>query len=145
MVKTKMSMMSFLLGGFIYSLCEILFRGYTHWSMTITGGFCFLIMYWHFTNNPDENIFRKCLFGAVVITTLEFIAGCIVNLWLGLGVWDYSSLYLNFLGQICLPFTLMWYGISFFGVMLCRFLNSQLQVNVVERKPIPIGMSPAKA
>ena len=145
MVRFKMSMMSFLLGGVIYSLCEILFRGYTHWSMTLTGGFCFLIMYWHFTNNPYENIFRKCLFGAVVITTLEFIAGCIVNLWLGWSIWDYSSLQLNFLGQICLPFTVIWYGISFFGVILSKFLNKQLNVEIAQKKRIPIGIGTAKA
>ena len=28
----------FLLGAFVYSLLEIVCRGYTHWTMTLTGG-----------------------------------------------------------------------------------------------------------
>ncbi|MCL2054342.1 MAG: putative ABC transporter permease [Oscillospiraceae bacterium] len=116
----------FLFGGIIYSLIEVLARGYTHWSMTVTGGLCLLIMFRHFTANPEKNIFKKCLYGALIITALEFAAGCIVNLWLGWGVWDYSNLYMNVLGQICLPFMVIWYGLSFAAVWICDFLNKQL-------------------
>lgn len=134
MERIKINILIFLFGGVIYSLCEIVFRGYTHWSMTITGGVCLVLMHWHFTLYPGENIFKKCLYGAVVITTMEFIAGCIVNLWLDWEVWDYSNLFMNVLGQICLPFTIIWYGISFFAVWLCKFMNKQFGVNIQPQK-----------
>ena len=41
-------------------------------------------------------------------TAAEFITGCIVNLWLGWDVWDYSDLPGNFLGQICPQFAALW-------------------------------------
>ena len=32
-------------GGLLYGLIEILWRGWTHWSMVLCGGLCFLVMY----------------------------------------------------------------------------------------------------
>lgn len=34
------------LGGFIYSIIEVLYRGNTHWTMFIVGGLCFLLVGW---------------------------------------------------------------------------------------------------
>ena len=42
----------FLGGGVMYSLIEIAARGYTHWTMTITGGICLLIMYLRYSRHP---------------------------------------------------------------------------------------------
>ena len=54
---------------------------------------------------PWEMAFwKQCIIGSFVVTGIEFVSGCIVNLWLGWNVWDYSHLPLNLLGQICLPF-----------------------------------------
>lgn len=33
----------FLLGAVIYNLVEVIFRGYTHWSMSVAGGSVLLI------------------------------------------------------------------------------------------------------
>lgn len=35
----------FILGGAAYGLLETLFRGYTHWTMVLTGGACVLTLY----------------------------------------------------------------------------------------------------
>ena len=43
--------------------------------------------------------------------------------WLGLHIWDYSSLPFNLLGQICLPFTVLW----FFLALLCIFVDDWLR------------------
>ena len=40
---------------------------------------------------------------------VEFVSGCIINLWLGLGVWDYSGMAGNLLGQVCPAFGLLWF------------------------------------
>ena len=52
------------------------------------------------------------------ITVLEFCTGCIVNLWLGWGVWDYSGMPGNILGQICPQYMLLWLPVSLAGIVL---------------------------
>ncbi|MBD5140549.1 MAG: hypothetical protein HDT25_03915 [Ruminococcus sp.] len=123
MPKAIENLILFLFGGAIYSMIEVIFRGYTHWSMTLTGGLCLLILYRRFTSRPHEPLLMKCLFGAIVITTLEFIAGCIVNLWLGWDVWDYSGLMFNLFGQICLPFSVIWFFITIPAAALSEFFS----------------------
>ncbi len=123
MPKAVENFVVFLLGGVIYSLIEVTFRGFTHWSMTLTGGLCLLIMFRRFTARPNEPLLVKCLFGAIIITVLEFIAGCIVNLWLGWGVWDYSGMMFNLFGQICLPFSVLWFFLSVPAVLICNYLG----------------------
>ena len=46
---------------------------------------------------------------AVLVTAVELAAGLIINVWLGLGVWDYTGLPLNLWGQICLGYSLLWW------------------------------------
>ena len=60
-----------------------------------------------------------------MITLYEFIAGTILNIVLGLNVWDYSNLPLNILGQICLPFSIIWYFLSIIGICLDDFLEKK--------------------
>lgn len=103
----------FSLGGIFYIIIELLWRGYSHWSMFILGGMCFVLIgvineFYTF----DIPLFIQMLIGAFIITALEFITGCIVNLWLGLDVWDYYDMPMNILGQICLPYTILWFLLS---------------------------------
>ncbi|MGN0666845.1 MAG: hypothetical protein ACI4KF_10010 [Huintestinicola sp.] len=120
-------MIVFLTGGIIYSLIEIVFRGYTHWSMGITGGLCYLILYRHFRAAPQEGLLTKCFFGMVIITSLEFITGCIVNLLLGWNVWDYSDMRMNFLGQICFAFSAAWFLLTVPIVYLSDIMGDRLK------------------
>ena len=50
-------------------------------------------------------------------------AGVIVNIWLKLGVWDYSGLPLNILGQVCLPFYFAWVGLSVVAIVFDDYLR----------------------
>ena len=118
--RLKEDIIVFLFGGILYSLIEICFRGHTHWSMTLTGGFCFAVLYRHFEAYPMESMLAKCLFGAAVITAAEFTAGCIVNLMLGWNVWDYSAQPLNVLGQVCPLFSGLWFLLTIPAFYLCR-------------------------
>lgn len=113
----------FIIGAVGYGIIETLFRGYTHWTMLITGGFCFLIIFHIYTRNEKAPIWQKCLVGAIVITTIEFTVGCIVNLWLGWDVWDYSRYSFNILGQVCLAFTVAWYLLCIPLTYFARFLR----------------------
>lgn len=96
--------------GFVgYGVIEILFRGYTHWSMLLTGGACLLTLYYLNIQYKNAPLLLKALGGAIVITIYELTVGIIVNLLFHFNVWDYSALPLDFLGQICPLFTFLWF------------------------------------
>ena len=112
------------IGSIIYMNLEILWRGYTHWTMGVLGGICFIclglineLLSW------ETPLVLQMFIGSIIITILEFITGCIVNLWLGWNVWDYSNLPLNLLGQICLPFSILWYFISAIGIVIDDYIR----------------------
>lgn len=114
----------FIWGGFVYSIIELLWRGYTHWSMFVAGGVLFLIigglnsfLPWSFS------FLRQCMIGACIITLFELIFGLILNVWLGLGVWDYSHLPFNLMGQICLGFSIAWIAVSGIAIVLDDYLR----------------------
>lgn len=117
-------LLAFIIGAVAYSLIEIIWRGYTHWTMTVTGGFCMVMLM--LISTLALPLPLKWLIGALSITAVEFAVGCVVNLALGWGVWDYSDLPLNLLGQISLPFTLVWFLMSIPGIALCRLLDRSL-------------------
>ena len=111
-------------GGLLYSLLEMLYRGWTHWTMFILGGLCFTalglineVISW------DMPLWQQMAIGAGIITGLEFATGCIVNLWLGGGVWDYSRMPGNILGQICPQFFALWMPVSLAGIVLDDWLR----------------------
>ena len=112
-------------GAIAYTLIEILWRGYTHWSMTLTGGFCLSMLY--LVNAHLSIPFTlKCVLGAVIITAVEFAVGCIVNLTFHRGVWDYSTLRFNLMGQICLRFSLMWFALCIPAYFICDLIRKYL-------------------
>ena len=72
---------------------------------------------------PIKDSWLLLFVGSAVLTTvLEFITGCIVNLRFGLGVWDYSSVPFNLLGQVCLPFSIGWSMLTLPGLWMGRVL-----------------------
>ena len=114
----------FIIGGVLYGLIEIIFRGYTHWSMVITGGLCFLIFYVLNITLPTDSLLLRCIVSLVVITTLEFYTGYIVNILLKWNVWNYSSLAYNVKGQICLTFSALWFLFGIPMTFLANWLRS---------------------
>ena len=114
----------FLIGGIAYFGIECLWRGWSHWTMFILGGLCFVII-----GGLNEfygwemPFWKQCLIGAAVITALEFAVGMIVNKWLGWTIWDYSHMPLNICGQICLPFSLIWVALSGVAVVVDDYLR----------------------
>lgn len=115
-----MEIILFLIGGAIYYNLEILWRGYSHWTMFILGGLCFLIigLLNEYKFSWNDSILTQAMIGSIAITTLEFIAGCILNLWLGLDIWDYSDLPFNILGQVCPQFIILWFFLSILAIFL---------------------------
>lgn len=111
-------------GGLMYLEIEMLFRGRTHWTMFIVGGICFYLVGLVNEVIPWEMpIWQQCLIGALIITFVEFISGCIINLLLGWSVWNYSDMPFNVLGQICLLFSALWYFLSVPAIILDDYLR----------------------
>ena len=115
----------FVFGGLAYFGLEVLFRGHSHWTMFVLGGFLFLILgelnegllEW------DTPLILQGVIGSVIVTGAELATGMILNVWLGLGVWDYSGMPLNYKGQICLPFSILWIFVSIAAVVLDDWLR----------------------
>lgn len=111
-------------GGFLYVLIELIFRGHSHWTMFLVGGLCFWLIGLINEIIPWEMpLWRQCIIGAALITAVEFAAGCVINLCLGWDVWDYSNLPFNVLGQVCLPFMALWFFLSAVGIALDDYLR----------------------
>ena len=109
----------FLLGGSIYYMMEIIFRGYSHVSMFVVGGIAYILIGIINEYFPwDMYIETQTLIGVGTVLVLEFISGCILNLWLKLNVWDYSNQFGNILGQVCLLFAIIWIPVVLYAILL---------------------------
>lgn len=117
----------FFFGGVVYGLIEVSFRGYTHWSMIITGGSAVLSLY-IINEAIKTSIFIKAFMGTAVITALEFTVGITVNKVFNMGVWDYTDLPVNFMGQISLIFSLCWYVLSIASFILFDILKKIMRL-----------------
>lgn len=109
----------FSVGAVLYSAIEIMWRGRTHWTMAVLGGICFLIcggvneyLSW------ETPLLLQCLICAVLITAAELAAGMVLNVRLGLAIWDYSELPFQYRGQICLGYSCLWYLLSLAAILL---------------------------
>ncbi len=118
----------FLLGGSAYVTLEWLWRGWSHISMFFAGGVCFLLLGKLNSLRPRLNLLLRGVVGAGIITMVELTAGLLCNR--SYRVWDYRHLPLNYHGQICLPFSLLWIPISLLAMGIYtradRFLSASL-------------------
>lgn len=113
-----------LIAGCIYLLIELAWRGYTHWTMLLLASVVFICTGILDELNVNLKMWQQVVIGTAIATTLEFIVGIIVNLWLGLGVWDYSEQPGNILGQICPVFTLAWAFLMIISIKLENFMHT---------------------
>lgn len=120
----KKNITLFLTGGILYPALEILCRGHTDLSMALAGGTC-LCLIDHVCNDKlcSKPLSVKCFAGSGIITAVEFGTGVVVNLLLKMNVWDYSQMPMNIMGQICVPFSILWYAITFPAMLLCSFCD----------------------
>ncbi len=100
-----------LLGGFGYCTIEIIWRGRTHYSMFFAGAVV-LASFFYISKNTSLTFVQKCILGTIIITGVELVLGLWFNIGLKEEVWDYSKMPFNFLGQICLPFSIIWLLLS---------------------------------
>lgn len=113
----------FIIFGISYFTLEILYRGYSHWTMIFLGGIVSVLIGLINEITPNMRMWKQMLLGTILITVFEFILGYILNIKLGLGIWDYSNIPFNIMGQICLPFSFLWLVLSYFIIMLDDILK----------------------
>ncbi len=114
----------FLLGGTGYVTLELLWRGFSHFSMFLAGGTCFLLLGGLERARPRLPLPLRALTGAGIITMIELLAGMLFNR--SYSVWDYRGMPWNFCGQICLPFCFLWIPVSLAGMLLYRLAEDGL-------------------
>ena len=129
MKRINKTVILFTMGGLIYVLIEFIWRvmmdkPQTHWSMFIVGGIAFLAI-----GSINEcfdwktPIWLQTIIGTICVLIIEFVSGCIINLWLGLHVWDYSNMPFNLCGQICPQFTVAWAVLVTIAIVVDDYLR----------------------
>lgn len=105
-------------------MIEIMYRGFSHPSMFVLGGICFILcglinelFSWDMPLLVQQGI---C---AIIITILEFVFGVVLNIIFRLNIWDYSALPFNILGQVCLPFIVIWFFLALAAILLDDYMR----------------------
>ena len=112
---------AFLLGGWVYVLLELCWRGRSHVSMFVAGGLS-LVLIGHLEEvEPKLPLPLRVLTGAGIITAVELATGLLVNR--TYRVWDYRDMPGNFLGQICPQFCLLWLPIAWVALGFYKLLK----------------------
>ena len=123
----KTNLMIFSVGGVSYGLIEVIWRGFTHWSMLLAGGFSLLGLSYISEKFKKAGCFIKAILGGLLITFIEFTFGVVFNIILRKNVWDYSRMPLNLFGQICAVYSAFWVILSFFALPIVNILNKKLK------------------
>ena len=125
----------FAVGYCVYIAIEVIYRGFSYPLMGLCGGLALMIMdkindyiSW------DIDIIIQGSIGSIIITFFELIIGEISLHTDFLPImWDYSNVLLNFDGVICLPFSLIWIGLSIIGILVADTINYY----IIDIQPCP--------
>ena len=110
--------------GATYVTIEVFFREHSHWTMFLLGALCgILIGKLNEFISWEMSFILQSIIGGLIVTILEFIWGYILNIKLGLNLWDYSNMWGNIKGQICPLFSVCWCVISGVAIILDDYLK----------------------
>ena len=98
----------FLTGAAVYPVLELVYRRRTHWTMSIAGGVSGVVL--SIAGKLKLPLLTKVFLSGIGITGVELICGLLWNR--RHQIWDYRHLPFQYKGQVCLPFTLLWCGMS---------------------------------
>lgn len=105
-------------GGSLYVTLEVFWRSRSHWTMFVLAAILFVLIGLLNEIWTSWRLIPQAVAGALIATAAELVTGCIVNIWLGWHVWDYSDMPGNLLGQICPQFALLWVALSTLAIVL---------------------------
>lgn len=121
------SLFLFFFGGLTYYTIEVVFRGYSHYSMILCGGLAFyLVSLFNRHYEKSLHLTTRLILSSTIITATELLFGVIFNLYLGYSVWDYSEHVIHFRGQICLTFSILWFFLSVPVLFIERWIRTVL-------------------
>lgn len=131
----KKNMILIFIMGALYMVLEGIWRGWTNISMLLVGGICgFLIG--NLNKHPltyNKMMWEQCLIGTIIVLLIEFTSGMILNVYLKLGIWDYSDVWGNYYGQVCIPYSILW----FFLVPMAIYVDDYIRYMLFsEEKPL---------
>lgn len=118
----------FVTGIFYYAAEGVWHLGSGGWAnirMLPIGGFCIATAgsLHHLPGWYSVKVWVLSAVGAVLITLVEYGTGMLLNVHWGLQIWDYSDKALNIQGQICLPYSLLWFILLPAAIWLCDWLR----------------------
>ncbi len=102
--------------------------------MGICGGIILMILDYineHFS--WDMDLILQGIIGSSAITLFELIIGIILISFNLPPMWDYSDMPCNFLGVICLPYSIIWIIVSIAGI----FLSDAINYYTFNKPPVP--------
>lgn len=114
---------AFAIGAIIYPAIELLWRAKTHPAMSVLGGVCMTGIYRIEDRLRKKPALLRLALSVAAITAAELSAGCILNKWMKLKIWDYSDRRGNLLGQICPLYSLFWALLYLPAAAICRLLR----------------------
>lgn len=118
------TLLLFLVGGGLYVALEYFWRGWSHISMFATGGVALILLSGLVARFGTLPLILLAAAATLIVTALEFIVGAIVNVRLGLGVWDYSQIRYNLYGQVCLRYSLLWFALCVPVLTMIQLVNA---------------------
>lgn len=90
--------------------------------MFVVGGLCFV---WIGRINEiftfEMPLIYQMFISSWLVTFIELIAGVIINS--NYAIWDYRNMPLNVMGQVCLPYTILWFFLSCPAIILDDYLR----------------------
>ena len=114
-------------GGVGYTVIELIWRGRSHWTMSLAGGICFLAFSGIANTLKGYPLILKAAVASVFVTALELGLGLVVNKLFDKEVWDYSDKRFNLLGQICPLYSALWLGLGIVFLPLADFMNKRIE------------------
>lgn len=112
-----------IIGGITYMGIETLWRGHSHWTMGVIGGLCFVLIGLLDEWQEHPPLLLQMIQGMCIVTAIELVSGVVLNIILGLGIWDYSNMPGNILGQVCPQFMAAWFFLSAAAVKIENLLH----------------------
>lgn len=138
-IRLVRSMVLWTFGGTLYFMGEVIWKllcgqpEKISWTMLVLAALLSVLL-----DQINEHLLwdmplpLQAILGGLGITAMELAVGAVLNLWLGMDIWDYSDLPCNLWGQISLPFSLLWVLLAGAGIVIFDWLRHWLYG---ERRP----------
>lgn len=113
-----LSVLLWFFGGALYFLLEVAYKTATgaperiSWTMLVLAVIlCVPVERAGYQLPWECPLWLQALVCGALVTATELASGLVLNVWLGLNIWDYSDLWGNLWGQICPQFAATWWAL----------------------------------